>query len=139
MNAAKRYPWIPAAILAGGAYFIIGRVSAGTREGRLTAWAMSALVYAVHIWYEHARLANRPLNAARHVAVGVAIGGFAIAVAGLLHAYSITAAIGPRWILALILFPALTALPGFIVAFGIATIARRIVIPRERSERGDLP
>lgn len=149
MNAARRYPWILPALLAGAAYSVIGRVSAGTREGRLAAWALSFIVYAVHIWYEDRRLRNVPLTTAWHVAAGVAIGGFGVAVGAMIHKWSATSAIEVRWLLALVLFPAFTALPAFIVAFGVATIARRVfipserspssVIPSQRSERGDLP
>jgi len=94
------------AFLLGVAYFVIGRVFAvptdHVQAWRLAAWAISGVVYAAHIWYEHFRLRNSPRLAAAHVAVAVAIGGFGLAVAGMIHSLSSGSAIRPAWLLAIV-------------------------------------
>ena len=83
---------------------------------RLAAWSISGGVYAAHIWYEHIRLRNAPRLAAAHVALAVAIGAFILAIAGMIHSRSMALGIRPAWLLALLLWPAITALPAFLGA-----------------------
>jgi hypothetical protein len=120
MNAPRRQAWVRAALLLGVVYFLIGRVFAlpadHVRVWRLAAWIVSGGAYAAHIWYEHFRLRNSPRLAAVHVAVAVAIGAFALAVAGMIHSLSTASGIRPVWLLAIVLWPAMTALPAFLGA-----------------------
>ncbi len=117
--------WVRAALLLGLVYFVIGRAftlpANQVHLWRLAAWIVSGGAYAAHIWYEHFRLRNSPRVAALHVAVGVAIGALALAVAGMIHSLSTTSAIRPTWLLALVIWPAVTAVPAFLGAL-VATI-----------------
>jgi hypothetical protein len=129
MDASRRQAWVRAALLVGAAYFLIGRVFAlpsdNVRVSRLAAWMLSGLAYAAHIWYEHFRLRNSPRLTALHVATAVAIGGFALAVAGMIHSLSTASSIRPAWILALVLWPAITGVPAFLGALVAAAVLTR--------------
>ncbi|HET9012696.1 MAG TPA: hypothetical protein VFN38_12815, partial [Gemmatimonadaceae bacterium] len=139
MSAAGGGGWVRAALLAGVVYFLIGRVFAlpvsHVQAWRLAAWLLSGCVYAAHIGYERfgLRTPNRP--AALHVAAGVAFGAFALAVAGMIHSLSTTSAIRPVWLLAIVLWPAFTALPAFVGAF-VAGARLRRVKSRQAGEPG---
>ncbi len=128
MDASRR-EWVRAALLLGVVYLIIGRVFAlpttHVRVWRLAAWIISGGAYAAHIWYEHYRLRNPPRSTALHVAVGVAIGALALAVAGMIHSLSTASAIRPTWLLAIVLLPAITGVPAFLGALVAGTILRR--------------
>ena len=117
---ASPQQWIRPALLAGVAYVVIGRVFAVPSEHvqawRLAAWAISGVVYAAHIWYEHFTLRNSPRVAAAHVAMAVAIGGFGLAVAGLIHSLSSGSAIRPAWLIAILVWPVMLAIPAFLGA-----------------------
>jgi len=126
--------WIRAALLLGVVYFLIGKLFAlpanHVHLWRLAAWMVSGGAYAAHIWYEHFRLRNSPRITAVHVAVAVAIGAFALAVAGMIHSLSTGSAIRPAWLLAIVAWPAITALPAFLGALVAGTILPR----RSRSD-----
>ena len=92
---------------------------------RLAAWVVSGAVYAAHIWYEHFALRNLTRTTALHVAIAVAIGGFGLAVAGMTRSLYTTSQIRPGWVLALLLWPALTAVPAFLVALAVAAVLPR--------------
>jgi hypothetical protein len=121
MNAQPGQGWIRAAFLVGVGYFVIGKVFSLPAEHvqawRLAAWAASGVAYAAHIRYEHFTLGNSPRLAALHVAVAVAIGAFLLAVAGMIHSLTTTSTIRPVWLLALVLWPIMTAVPAFLGAF----------------------
>jgi hypothetical protein len=123
--------WIRAALLVGVVYLIIGRVFAlpaeHVRVWRLAAWILSACAYAAHIGYEHFRLRNPPRVAALHVALAVAIGAIGLALAGMIHSLSAGSGIGAAWLLALVVFPAATAVPAFLGA-----LVAGVVLPRLR-------
>jgi hypothetical protein len=135
MDASNRRPWIRAALLVGLAYLAIGRLFTFPTEHvqvwRLAAWVASGAVYAAHIWYERFILRNSTRATALHVAVAVAIGSFTLAVAAMTRSLYVTSAIRPVWLLALVLWPAFTAVPAYLVALGIAA-----VLPR-RAQSGD--
>ena len=126
---ARRRAWFRVALLAGVGYFVVGKVFALSpdhlRAWRLAAWAVSGLVYAVHIAYEHFGLQSSRRVTALHTAVAVAIGAIALAVAGMVHALSSDSGIGPEWLLALVLWPLVTAVPAFLVALVAGTILAR--------------
>ena len=88
------------------------------------AWVVSGAVYAAHIGYEHVRLRHSPWAIAAHAAVAVAIGAIGLAVIGMTHALWVTSSISPLWLLALVIWPAATAAPAFVVALGIALVGR---------------
>jgi len=93
---------------------------------RLAAWLLSAMAFAVHLGYEHARLRNAPSQVAWHCALAVALGAFALAVWVIVHGYWVAASHqSPLAPFALIVFPVVTGVPAFLVAFiTLASLAR---------------
>jgi len=131
-TAAKTTPvWVRIALL-GVAYFVIGMVTAALARGshaavaawRLTAWALSAVVYAAQIWFEVRRSGAAPVGSAVRAAAAVALGGFLLAVAATVHALSLgRARVGPQ-LVALVAWPVLLAIPAFLVALAAAAVLR---------------
>lgn len=130
--------WLVATIIAGLAYLVIGRVFAlstsHVRAWRLAAWLVSGGVYAAHIAYEHFGRRDAARVTALRVALGVALGAFGLAVAGMLHSRSGAPAVRPAWLLALVLWPAVTGLPAFLGALVAAAILSRV--PRRADAGG---
>jgi hypothetical protein len=130
-----RRPWLRTAILVGAGYFVIGMVFAtlprsvisdhGRVAWRLTAWLVSAALYAAHIAYEHWRLGNAARSMAMHVAIAVAVGGLGLAVAGFVNSLLIASHREASWLLALLLWPLVTALPAFLVALVAGAVLAR--------------
>ena len=126
IDAADRKAWVLASIIAGVLYFIVGYGSAVVDPSipdrarfwwRVTAWLISAVVFAVHIGYERFRLRNAPRLAALHTAAAVALGAFLIAAAALVHATTVIEhAPYLRFVVALAIWPIITAVPAFLVA-----------------------
>jgi hypothetical protein len=120
VNVSPGRAWVRATLLAGVAYFVIGRAfslpSDHRHAWRLAAWLVSAGVYATHIGYEHFRLRDSTYAMSWHVALAVAIGAIALAVAAMIHSLSAGSALGPVWLLALVIWPAVTAVPAFLGA-----------------------
>jgi len=111
-------------VLVGIAYFVVGFVFAAlanpsvqVRAWRLAAWVASAAVFAAHIGYEHFRLGNPPRAIGLRAAVAVAVGAFLVALAATVHA-SVAVSHAPYWrfLLALVAWPVITAVPAFLVA-----------------------
>jgi hypothetical protein len=129
MNASRRSAWVRAALLVGAAYFLVGKVFAlpagHARAWRLAAWLVSSVAYAAQIGYEYFWLRSSPRTTALHAAVAVAIGAFALALAGMIHSLGAASSIRPAWLLALVLWPAFTAIPAFFVALVSATMLER--------------
>jgi hypothetical protein len=129
-EAQSRARWLRAAILVGLAYFLVGRLFAvpgeHARAWRLAAWAVSGIIYVMHLRYEHVSLRNPPRMLALHLAIAVAIGAFALALALMMRSVVVQGSVEPKWLLALVLFPLVTALPAFLVALVAAVaLARR--------------
>jgi hypothetical protein len=61
-----------------------------------------------------------------HVALAVAIGAAGLAIAGLAHSLSTASGLRPAWILAIVLWPAITAIPAFLVALVVSTTLTRL-------------
>lgn len=128
-------------VLLGGVYFIVGVVFgelakwAGSEQGqhrwRLTAWVVSAFVFAAHIAHEHFRLRSRAPVLALHVALAAALGAFLLAAAATLHAMRLSSH-APYWLylLALVLWPLMTGVPAFVAGFVGAKVLA-LVSPRE--------
>jgi hypothetical protein len=94
---------------------------------RLAAWMVSAIGYAGHIAYERFRLRNPPGSAALHVACAVALGAFGLAVGANIHSRSLGSTPQHRQLLLLALgiWPVMTALPAFLVALVINVVLAR--------------
>ena len=133
VDASGHKPWIRVAILVGVVYFVVGfgfaalanpSVSDQVRvRWRLAAWVASAAVYAAHIGYEHFRLNNSPRSTALHAGMAVALGALLLAVAATVHKVMVPSHT-PSWrfLLALVLWPMITALPAFLVALAAAAV-----------------
>ena len=122
--------WVRAALLVGVAYLVIGRglalPSSHAHAWRLAAWAVSGVAYAAHMAYEHFRLRNPPRAAALHVALAVAIGALGLALVAMMHSAAIGLTIGPRWLLALVIWPAVTGVPAFLGALLVGLLLARL-------------
>jgi hypothetical protein len=87
---------------------------------RLSAFIISALVFAAHMAYEHFRLRNTTRLTAWHTSVAVAFGAFALALVANIHDLGSASGYRPRMLIALVAWPLLTAVPAFIVALVLA-------------------
>jgi uncharacterized membrane protein YhaH (DUF805 family) len=132
MNNSGRQQWLSAMILAGVLYLAAGIASA-TLAGaaasnqmrffwRLSAFIISAAVFAAHIAYEHFRLHNTARPTAWHASVAVAFGAFALALLANIHDLGSASGYRPRMLIALVAWPLLTAVPAFIVALVVAAV-----------------
>ncbi len=131
MNVSSR-SWVRALLLVAVAYAAIGIVFARlavdanhVRVWRLAAWLVSAVVAAAHIWYEQYRLGSAPRPTALHAAAAVALGAFGLALAANVH-WLFAGTHGQRPpLLALPVWPVVTALPAFLAALAIAAVLAR--------------
>ena len=99
---------------------------------RLAAWLVSAAAFAAHLGYEHFRLRNSPPRAALHVSMAVALGAFVLAVWVNVHGHwGASSHQSPLAPLALVVFPAVTGVPAFVVALVAAAVLART---RRRSQ-----
>jgi len=121
--------WIRAALLAGAAYFVVGKVFAfpvtHVQIWRLSAWVVSAVVFGTHIGYELFRLRHTTRVVATHTALAVGIGALLLAVAGAVHHVMTTPAFDAKWLLAFIVWPLATAVPAFLVSLVAAAVLAR--------------
>jgi hypothetical protein len=126
MNNSGRHQWLSKMILVGVLYLAVG-IASGALAGeaasnqmrffwRLSAFVISAVVFAAHIAYEHFRLRNTARPTAWHASVAVAFGAFGLALAANLHDLGSTSGYRPRMLIALVAWPLLTGVPAFIVA-----------------------
>jgi hypothetical protein len=122
--------WLLPALLVGVVYVLIGRLFAlptdNVQAWRIAAWLVCGVAYAAHIWYEQFKLRTSPRLTAVHVTFAVAIGAFGLALAGMIHSLSAAPAIRPAWLLALVAWPAVTAIPAFLVALAAGSVLRRL-------------
>jgi len=89
---------------------------------RLAAWMTCALLFAGHIWYEYFRQSNSPRKTALYTSSAAAAGAFGLAVAANIHALFVTSANQILLAFSLIIWPVLTAVPAFIVAFVVTSV-----------------
>ena len=131
----KRNHWI-SLIVVGIAYGFVGIVltelskrfaTDQARFWRLAAWILSAVVFAVHIGFEQFRLKQRSLQVALHAAIAVAVGAFLLAAAAIIHAAMVPVH-APFWLfaIALVAWPAFTAVPAFVAALIASAVLSRI-------------
>ena len=131
MSGSNRQLYVRAVVLLGIVYAFVGIVFAvptdHVKAWRLAAWVVSAIAYAAHVCYERFRLQNSPPSAALHVALAVALGAFGLAVGANIHSLSLGSTNEHRrlLVLALGLWPVITALPAFLVALGASWILAR--------------
>jgi len=130
MSINTRHTWL-ISIVAGAGYGLIGIAFAlptsYARVWRLAAWVVSGIVYGGHIVYEQYVVRSRPLVAAVHIAVGVAIGGFLLAVGANVHAAMVpTHAPLWRYRVALVAWPIITAVPALLLALVTSYVLSRV-------------
>jgi hypothetical protein len=138
MDDSSRKRWLRTAILVGLLYPAIGVASSALAGAavssqmqffwRLSAFAISGVVLAAHIAYEHFRLRNNARATAWHAAVAVAFGAFALALMANIHDLGWAAGYRPRMLIALVAWPMLTAVPAFIVALVVAAGLRHLAV-----------
>jgi hypothetical protein len=87
---------------------------------RLSAFIISAVVFAAHIGWEHFRTHNPARAVAWHTSVGAALGGLALALSANIHDLGSATGYRPRMIVALVAWPLLMAVPAFVVALLVA-------------------
>lgn len=123
MAESRRRSWVRSALLVGVVYALVGIVfavpAAHVRAWRLAAWVLSIMACSAHIVWERFRLRNSPRSASLHVALAAALGAFGLAVGANVHALSKGSTNHHRHLLllALAVWPVITALPAFFVAF----------------------
>ena len=130
MDDSSRQRWLSTVILVGVLYLAVGIASAalaGAAESnqmrffwRLSAFVISAVVFAAHIAYEHFRLHGAARPTAWHASVAVAFGAFALALVANIRDLGSASGYRPRMLIALVAWPLLTAVPAFIVALVVA-------------------
>lgn len=129
MDSSLHQPWIRLALLVGALYLLVGRAFAVpatyVQEWRLAAWMVCGVAFAAHIAYEHFRLRHSPLLVALHSSLAVAIGAILLALAGMINSLWTKSPFRPIWLLALVLWPAFTAIPAFFVALAASAILAR--------------
>lgn len=132
MDTSSRQRWLRTVILIGALYPVIG-VAFGAFAGwsasvqmrvtwRLLAFFTSAVAFAVHIGYEHFRLGNSPRITASHASMAVAVGAFGLAVAANVHGAWVASSHQRLLAFALVAWPAMTAIPAFVVALVAAAV-----------------
>jgi hypothetical protein len=135
MLALSRSPKVLALILAAW-YFIIGYGSALLDPSipvkmrfpwRVAAWLACGVAYAAHILYLQFKFRKSPLGVALHAAMAVALGAFLLALAAAVHAAMVSSH-APYWqfLVALIVWPVITACPAFVVALSAAWVLGRL-------------
>src|SRR5881392_2431277 len=131
MDVSGRRLWVRAMILVAVSYVVIGigfaalAKSDHMRLWRLAAWVASALVAVAHIGYEHYRLGSSPRPTALHAAGAVALGAFGLALAANVHWFLARTPGQHPPLLALPVWPVITALPAFLVALAAAAVLAR--------------
>jgi uncharacterized protein (DUF486 family) len=117
-------------VLVGALYCTIG-IGFGAFAARsishrtVVAWnvasfVVSAIVFAIHIGYEHFGLVNRPLLVALHASLAVALGAFLLAVSANIHSFRVANSNHRLLAIALVVWPLMTGIPAFVVALIVA-------------------
>lgn len=102
--------------------------SAGAHETvvawRLAAWIISAIAFAAHIRLDGVRYRFAAVQTAYHAAVASALGAFGLAASAAAHSYLGSPA--HRFpMIALLVWPLITGVPAFVVAYAVAILFRR--------------
>jgi hypothetical protein len=133
LDASSKYPWLRAVALFGMVYFFVGVAFPNPSTPnetqfiwRLAAWLTCAVAFAIHIGLEHFRLRISPLGTALHASAAVGMGALGLAVAANIHAITSGAGINRLLALAVVVWPVLTAVPAFVVAFVAAAVLGRV-------------
>jgi len=133
MNTRARRHRLRATVVTAGVYIVVGLTTAALSRSassadlrtlwRLAAWGTSALVFGAHIGYER-RLRTPSARVALHAAVAVALATLALAISAVIHQLMASPP-RPSMLLAFAIWPILTGVPSFLVAFGVAAVLAR--------------
>ena len=135
MQGSNRQTWVVCAVLFGAAYLVVALVSnvligwSGpnyVRAWRLSAFVVSGVLFAIHIAYEHFKTPNSPLTVAVHTSVAVGTGACLLAVAAIVNSLLVNAHNLRLLLIALVVWPIITALPAFLVALVVSVALARI-------------
>lgn len=136
MDLTPRNQWIRPVLLVAVIYAVVGIVTAdlaGSTSShqtvtmwRLAAWLLSLIAFMGHIAYERVRRPREVRNTAARVAAAVALGAFALAAVGPVRSHWGTPDFWRVSVLSLPLWPVLTGVPAFLVAFAAGSILRRL-------------
>jgi hypothetical protein len=139
MVSTDRQRWLRAVLVFGLVYFAFGVIFAtlashsGSISTRVTwnrlGFVASAVAFALHIGYEHFRLRHSPVTAALHVALAVGLGALVLAVNANIHGYRVGSNNQRLLAFALVAWPAITAIPAFVVAL-VTTAGLRLLRPK---------
>jgi hypothetical protein len=133
LNGPSKYRWLRTVIPLAMVYLVVNVGLPNPPASnpmqfiwRLAAWVICALAFALHIGLELFRLRNSPFRTALHASASVALGAFALAGAANIHA--LTAGTGNQRLLALalVIWPIITGLPAFVVAWAAAAVLTRV-------------
>ena len=121
MNTTTSSSWVPATVLVGVFYAFVGTLFAlpvsHVQAWRLAAWIMCAAVYVAHIVYQRVRTSSPPRSTAVHAALAVALGAFLLAASAVIHSLWVQSGNLTLLLIALVLWPVMTAVPAFLVPF----------------------
>jgi hypothetical protein len=133
VNISAKHHWLQAVMLFGLVYLVVGvgfpnpPASDKTQfMWRLAAWLTCAAAFAIHIGLEHFRLRNSPASTALHSAMSVALGALGLAAAANIHARMAGSGNQHLLALALVIWPIMTGVPAFLVAFAAAAALARV-------------
>jgi hypothetical protein len=133
VQTTNRESWFRVVLLFGAVYAIVGITFAvptsHARAWRLAAWVVSGVAYAIHVGYERCWLRNSSLSSALHVAFGAALGALGLAIGAIVHSLSVTTTSQHQLLLliALAAWPAITAVPAFLVGLGASGLLGRML------------
>lgn len=121
-------------LLVGVTYLVIGVVFAAlpatTHETlvrwRLLAWLVSGVVYLAQIGYLRLQVGRSTPLTAWQAALAAAVGAFGLAVVGPARVALVEGRGGSLWLLALVLWPLITGVPAFLVAYAAAALLGRL-------------
>ena len=113
--------------MVGTLYGVVGIVFAwpsdNLRLWRFGAWIVCGALYVTHLGYEQFRLRNSSLATAWHAATSVALGAFILAGGATIHkAVATSQTPYSRFMLALVIWPIITAVPAFLVGLVIGVV-----------------
>ena len=122
-------------LVVGAGYLVIGVVFAALPAAthgmvvmwRLAAWVVSGVLYLAQIGYLRLRQDRSTPFTAWQAALAAALGAFGLAVVGPARVALLGGHHGSRWILALVLWPLITGVPAFLVAYAAAALVARLV------------
>jgi hypothetical protein len=93
---------------------------------RLAAWIACGVAFAAHIVYLQFKFRKPPRATAIHAAVAVALGAFLLALAAAVHALMVAShAAYWKFLVALFVWPLITACPAFVVALSAGWVLSR--------------